>query len=235
MTNPRLAIGIAGILLLITAVSLQAQVCTGFPELRSAPIRVTGEGIVNGNARGLNSTIGGGGRWFGSVSVGLTDYSFLNGSSNDIIVRGGHEFLLGPLSFCPLAATSIYAGPYDVDATGIDFFTFRNDVGAALGTTAVSTPKFSILPTIDLRLAYVRTHASGGPDSISVAAGRTYGIMTAGVGFVINRTVTIRPAFSTPMGLSNVNAGLPFALHNTKPTLSIDFAYCFGRRPANPI
>jgi hypothetical protein len=235
MHKPPVAIGSAGLLLLVFAIGLQAQVCTGFPKLQGTPFRVTGEGLVNGNAKGLNSTLGGGGVWFGSLSVGLTDYTFLNGSSNDIVVRGGREFSLGILSLCPIVSTSIHSGPFDVAATGIDFFTFRYSVGGAAGLSALSTPGFSILPSIDIRLAHVRTHASGGPDTVSVTNGRTYGVMTAGVGFVINGTVTIRPAFSTPMGLRNVNAGLPFELHNTKPTLSIDFAFCFGRKVANPI
>jgi hypothetical protein len=74
-----------------------------------------------------------------------------------------------------------------------------------------------VIPTFGLDIAYDRTKLEVG--AVETTARETYAVVRAGVGFVLNKRISLLPSLGVPLGLDDAD-----------PEFSFVVAYNFGTR-----
>lgn len=130
-------------------------------------------------------------------------------------------------SLCPLGALSVSLGPNDPLLSAVSR---RTEVSLGLGVAAVTIRSHRLSVNLAGSLRVNRLTAKAGNRSAS----DTYWLTTAGVGFVINGSLTIRPNMSVPFGFVPPGAAtyfaVPFGREDGEVSLGISVGINLGRR-----
>jgi len=208
-----------GGLLAVTAVAAQGQTCLGLPSFGRAPMHVS-VGLTTGDDV---TTVGGGLSWgtpaglFGGVNLGLVDIDNVDESA--FVIGGGIGYQMSAastrrtdnvreLQFCPVATLQYQMGPeFEFFDETIDLSALSLSGGVALGVPVEASATFQLIPTGTIALAYTKVTADLGTFG-SGSDTETYGVITLGVGFLMNGTVSIKPYVDIPVGLEGADARL---------------------------
>lgn len=195
-----------------------AQVCTGLAPFERGPMQATAtvakmHGVINvdgGIAVGSRTA-------FARLSAGRNSLQGREKSGLAINGSGGVEFPGGPrqtVRMCLLGALGITAGPRDVvvmDPAGtpvrMDLSSVDWSLGVATGANRSLTRRPLLLPTGSIVIVSTTTRARNTYSGTVSRAHRVFGVMEAGVGVVVARTITIRPMITIPVGLPRASYG----------------------------
>ena len=127
---PRIGlISVVGVLTLVAA-NARAQVCAGFPSLRTFQIggfvQAAGAAAVNSDAASYGGSLSAGRRLFGVLRIGSTHVEAFEDGSLDLSVGAGFEIPLTPdhgVAICPGAEFAVGAGPNNINGTPYDLHT----------------------------------------------------------------------------------------------------------------
>jgi hypothetical protein len=202
--------------LLVAVLPARAQVCAGYARLSDAPIQIEAGTSYTDGASSLGGSVTAGRRLFAGVGLGATWYDRVDGTSFDVGGSAGYEVPLGArAALCPGASVQFSNGP---DAAEVDVRTWGVSGGVSVGWVAAESGRVAVAPSARVSLAWAhRTFDSARLGEFVFRD--TYGVVGVGVGFVVNRTITIRPGLSFPFGLGD-----------SEPTIRIGVSWGFGRR-----
>ena len=207
-----------GTLILLPFLPAHAQACLGLTSLATHPTNLTASVEFTDGAKSFSARFGfGSSIAFGGLSGQIIDYDDFDGTSKGIGVDGGLSFLSGAqrnVTFCPVASLSYTSHP---DLGIADFSSTDGSAGLALGATlnAGATMKvipFGVLQGVYSRFSYDSDVASGSDSD-------TYGILSAGLSFVLTDAFLVRPIANFPLGLEGAD-----------PTYGVGVSFAFGRR-----
>ena len=193
---------------------VSAQVCSGEASFDGAPAR-----FFASTAFGSSEIYHGGvalGRslLFGSVEVGMTTY----GRDETLDYRASFGAQLprrkdarGEL--CPQLLLSLTSAQ-DVHGSGIDYKEMMAGVGVDAGYVAFRKGNTRIAPTVSFGLLGGRIKYNYPDGSHRTRDADAFGILAAGVGFGLNKQLTISPSVAIPLGLSGETPwyGLTFSI-----------------------
>lgn len=222
---------LAAFTVVLISTPARAQVCAGFPSLRDRPFQVGGGAAFTEDVTSFGASFTGGKRFFGTLNVGTTSIEVLNGSSVDLNVGAGYEVGLsqGTVAICPLAGVAVGLGPNNINGTDVDVATRSLTLGVSVGTIAARSPQFAFIPAIFLQLASATTTVYNNVagtvpwPAVRAASGvsesETFGVVGVGLGFVLERVLTIQPAVAFPFGSSASNPafGITVAVNLGRP------------------
>ena len=187
------------------AMHVAAQTCAGAASYASGPMSVGAGLTIQNQAKSYGAEFGLGSPSgpFGAVSLARTDYDNVQGGRTGFGVSGGYAVDMNPaksVQFCPIAGFAYENGPSiptgfgNVDITGhvIGF-------GGSFGGVATSTPTFAFVPFASA--SYMLARANGTFAGTRQSTSQDYEQTEIGAGFVLNRTLTIRPSVAFPIGL----------------------------------
>jgi hypothetical protein len=123
------------------------------------------------------------------------------------------------MQWCPLASVEYQSGPnFDVLGQSFDLSALTIGAGASLGMPIVAGTNWQLIPTGGLALAYTKVSADAGAFG-SGSESETYGIVSLGVGFLMNQTISLKPF-----------VGIPVGLEGSDPRLGIMASFGLGQR-----
>lgn len=205
-----------------------AQTCQGAASFATGPMRA-GAGLTIANQAktygadfGLGSAVGA----YGDVSLGRTEYDNLQNGSAVLGISGGYTMDVNPArsaQFCPIAAFEYQNGPSIPTGFGnnVDVTAHALSFGGAFGGVATSTPTFAFVPYG--AASFVAARGTGTLAGSSQSTSQNYELTEIGAGFVMNRTLTIRPSVAFPVGLAG-----------GKSTFQLAVGFNFGGASAVP-
>jgi hypothetical protein len=209
----RFAHTFAVVFLSSASLAAHAQVCTGSASFRSGPVRIAaGIGVSDGlNSYGASLGAGAPTGIFGSA--GIVRFEFRGNGITSAAVRlnleGGYAIDLTPaksMQFCPLASFGYESEPDSKSVAGtITSSTRLVGFGGSFGRLMPMTPTVDFVPFA--RVQYFTTRTSGGISGFPpVSFSDHYTAVDIGAGFVVNRTLTLQPSVSIPVGLDGGKA-----------------------------
>lgn len=181
------------------------QVCLAQPSLVAGKVTVLATGTFNDATDSFTGTARfAGSRLFGDLTAGVSQYDEFDGSS--FILGGAFGGQITPtagstLRLCPIATVSFGFGPNDIGGSGVDLSQQAVGAGVGIGGVAMRTPSFELIPAGGVQLAWARAKLEGG--GISISESETYGVLNAGLGFALQRVLTITPSVAIPVGLED--------------------------------
>ena len=124
------------------------------------------------------------------------------------------------MQFCPVASFAYQSGPNVQTPVGdISASAHAIGFGGSFGGIVPMSPTLDFVPFAGASFLASRVSASFGGTSES--ASKNYGEVNVGAGFVLNRTLTLQPSVSIPVGLEGA-----------KTSFQIAFAFNFGSSSA---
>ena len=208
----RKTIVLAAVMAFAPVAAARAQACMGGADL--SPMSAGAQlGLDDSNS--LIGTFGMSTRtnWFGAVGLGTVE----DNGGTVLAVRAGRQLKTslqqGKIGVCPVASMA-HQMP-----DGASFNTLK--VGVAFGGTASTSPSLKIRPTGTASIARLGLNIEnpGGPDISDSQIGM---FLDLGVGFVFNKTMSIIPSLSLPIGFDGADE-----------SFNIAFSYGFGSRSAS--
>jgi hypothetical protein len=203
------------------------QVCQGGPSFKEGNMRLGAGATFGDNTKSYGAAFATGSPQgpFASVGLSTVQYDNVSGNGAVVTVSGGWSVDVvpsGAAQLCPLIGFSYQNGPNYSTGFG-DFPTSAHAfaLGASFGGVAMTSPGFDFVPFASFGYYLATGNASGG--GFNVSTNQNYGDLTIGSGFVINRTLTLQPGVSIPVGLEN-----------GKTSFSIAVAFNFGSHNAHP-
>lgn len=208
----RKTILLAAVLAFAPVAAARAQACMGGADL--SPMSAGAQlGLDDSNS--LIGTFGMSTRtnWFGAVGLGTVE----NDGGTILALRVGRQLQQslqqGKISMCPVG-TMAHQMP-----DGASFNTLK--VGVAFGGTASSTPSLKIRPTGTASLGRIGVSIDN-PAGADFSDSQIGMFLDLGVGFVFNRTMSIIPSLTLPVGFDGADE-----------SFNIAFSYGFGSRAAS--
>ncbi len=229
-------------LVLVLSASLAAvaegQTCAGLPSFSKVPAHLSGS-IITGNDI---TTIGGAVTWggvgpFASAGAALVDFDGIDESAFTVGFGVGYQVSasaenrlrrnsvyqpsgnLRGIQFCPVAAFEYQKGPeFDFLGENIDLSAISLSAGLSLGVPIVAGTTLQLIPVGGVALAYTKVTADA-TSFPSQSDSETYGIISLGLGFLMNETLSIKPFVGIPVGLEGAD-----------PRLGIVVSFALGRR-----
>jgi hypothetical protein len=156
---------------------------------------------------------------FGGVSAGGITYDDLDGSTVDVEAVAGLAAPLdsaSPGEVCLVASGDLGFGPHNIGGSDVDASSTTVGLGVRLGYAADVSPQVAIVPTAGLTAAYARSTLTNGTGS-SDTEKRVYGVLSVGVGLVLNSVVSLRPS-----------VGIPLWLEDADPQFAVKLAISLG-------
>jgi hypothetical protein len=207
--------------LLLPAIGAGAQTCFGNARFSSGPVRL-GAGLISSEGAksyGVDLAVGAAAGPFASGAVSRTKYSDIDGSATSFGVTLGYAIDVNStrtVQVCPyldLGHTSV--PDIDVGLSMLESSADAVGLGGSIGGTVPVAPNLDVVPFVGATYAISRYWATldGTTDSIS----ERYGLIDVGVGFVINKVVTVQPQVSLPVGVEGA-----------KSSFALSFAFSFG-------
>lgn len=191
------------LLTLVCSAGASAQVCSGFAPFNEARARVFADAAFSSIAeRYHGGFIYGRSRLFASAEVGMTTFELDEWLDFDVGVGVQVPTLAGGrLQFCPQVFVGSTAGVWtDEFGQRIDYSEKNVSAGASGGYLIARTGRTQIAATATLLLIggrATKTFTSGFSRSTDVGA---YGTAAFGLGFQVNREVTLIPSIAVPFG-----------------------------------
>jgi opacity protein-like surface antigen len=188
----------------MSATVAAAQVCQGDLSFRSSSTHVGGALALSNNATsfGGGMTWGHAQGWYSGASIGMVNYSNLNGNSVGVSGALGYAMPLQAKSkwqVCPNGSLAFGFGPtINVGATSIHTSSQTATMGASFGTAVPMSKTVNLLPFGSVGLGYTRVSAK--QNGTSASSSDTYLLLGAGAGFQITPSLVLRPALSLAAG-----------------------------------
>lgn len=185
------------LLMVWTAATAEAQVCLGAPSLQERHVRVGGGIWGTSDQFGYEAFVTAGRDFFGTFSVGQSEYDPWDGTTIDIGLAAGYDFpaAAGRVSICPRASVGWELGPDNILDTGTYFDASSTSAGVSAGVLATRPgTRIGVIPYVSLGVAHRRTELSG---FFEQEQSDTYGRIGIGVGLQNGRAL-IRPWLSVP-------------------------------------
>jgi len=212
-----LALGVVALF----ATRMDAQTCSGSAAFSAGPIQLgAGLGTSEGfKSYGLDVAAGAKAGPYAWANLARAEYADVDGSATGVGVGAGYAIDLTrarTMQFCPEASISHWSGP------DFDYYTQRVTtsfravaLGGTFGGVVRVAPMLDLVPFVG---AYYRhDRASATLDGATDSQSEEYSEIDVGAGFVINRTLTLRPSVDIPVGLDGAKSELRFS-----------FSYNFG-------
>lgn len=209
----RKTIVLAAVMAFAPVAAARAQACMGGADL--SPMSAGAQlGLDDSNS--LIGTFGMSTRsnWFGAAGLGTVE----NDGGTILALRVGRQLQTslqkGKIGVCPVGSMA-HQMP-----DGMSFNTLK--LGVAFGGTASTSPSLKIRPTGTASVGRIGVNIDnpGGPDISDSKIGM---FLDLGVGFVFNKTMSIIPSLTLPIGFDD------FAVDES---FNIAFSYGFGSRAA---
>ena len=196
-----------------------AQTCMGLASFNTAPVQFTGSGQLTQLKTSVAATAGYG------IPSSLWGVIGLSRSMNDDVeshrlgmsARVGYQVALDPLhriEVCPTVSFGLGLGP---DAPGVDRFGRTASVGVSAGMTWTANPRMHVVPSAGLSYAHGLEKAENATGTTLFRISSSYALLQAGVGIILNSTLSLRPSVEIPFGLDGT------------PTVGFTVGYNFGR------
>jgi hypothetical protein len=200
----------------------EAQTCLGLAPFSAGRVQIGASGDFGNDAKAFSGslTFGSTAGAFGGLSVGTISYDDFDGNTTAVGGSVGWQLPLGTDSraqLCPGAGASYGFGPDNIEGSGTDLSSWNAFFGLQLGFSTGSNPQFRLVPTAGAALAYTKLELEGGFFG-GLEDDETYGIITLGLGFVVNSQVSILPSVDILVGLEDAD-----------PSFGIMAAINFGR------
>lgn len=207
-------IKVAAIAILATAAVAEAQTCMGLAPFSAGRVQIGASGEFGNDTKafGGSLSLGSPAGAFGGVAVGTIAYddSLIDGSTTALGGQLGWQLPVGTADraqICPVAGALFGFGPDDFGGTGgSDFSSWGAFFGLQLGIATGTNPQFRLVPTAGAALTYTKARFEGGLLD-GVEDDDTYGIISLGLGFVLNTNVSILPSVEIPVGLEDADPG----------------------------
>jgi hypothetical protein len=219
MRFPRSLI-VAGLVAFVSTAA-HAQACVGLAPFSSGPVRLDlGVALSDGvHGHGVGFAAGAASGPFASAGVSRVEYTDGTNAATSFDVAAGYSVDLAPkgaAQFCPIAQFTYQAGPdFDTGYGTASVSAHAVGLGGSFGGAVDVAPNFSLVPFA--QAAYVLTGASASLAGYSASDNENHGEIGAGLGLVFNRVLTLQPAVSVPVGVSE-----------GKATFQVSFALNFG-------
>jgi hypothetical protein len=142
---------------------------------------------------------------FAGVSIGTSSYDEVDGNSTEFGAQLGWQLPLGTggvVQLCPVAGAFRSIGE-DMDDIGTDVSSWGVLFGLQFGVLTGTTPQFRIVPTAGAALAYGKSRIESG--LLDFEDDETFGILSVGVGFLVNSRLSLLPSINVPLGLDNAD------------------------------
>lgn len=208
------------VILATTASIASAQICNGSPSFSRGPVRIAGGGSFFDGGRSLGIQIAAGSsKFYGGGGISNVDYDDIEETGTVFGLHGGASVPLGAkgtAEFCPEAGFSRQTGPNFETTSGPWEYTARElYFGGVLGGVVSASPTFEFIPSAGAY--FVSSKGTGTLNGVESWAKETFVNATVGAGFVLNRTLTLQPMISFPIGQEDGD-----------PMFSISIAFNFG-------
>jgi hypothetical protein len=199
---------VAAIAMLATAAVADAQSCLGLAPFSSGRVQVGGSADFGNDGKTFTGSLsfGSPGGAFGGVSIGTTSYDDVEGNSTEFGGQLGWQLPVGTggvVQLCPVGGAFRSVGE-DMDEFGTDVSGWGVFFGLQLGVVTGAKPQFRIVPTAGAALAYGKSKIESG--FINFEDDETFGILSVGVGFLVNSRLSLLPSISVPVGLDDADA-----------------------------
>lgn len=110
-----------------------------------------------------------------------------------------------PMQWCPMMSVDYQSGPnFDILGESFDMSALTVGAGAHLGMPIEAGTNLQLIPTGGLGLAYTKVSADFGP--MGGSESDVYGVMTLGVGILMNQTISVKPFVGIPIGLDGADS-----------------------------
>jgi len=223
--KPPVNLVLAAVLAVVPA-AVGAQVCTGLAPFERGPMHAVATASKMHGVVDVDGGLAIGNRTaFAQLRAGRNSLQGREKAGLAIGGTGGVEFPGGPrqtVRLCFLGTLEITSGPRDVvvlDPTGTpvraDLSAVHWSVGVAAGAKRSLTRRPLLLPTGSVSIVSTTTRAENTFSGDVRHQHRVYGIMEAGLGLVVARTVTIRPMLTIPVGLARASYGASVTVSTT--------------------
>ena len=224
----RSSITLGLLLVSLSPVVVQAQTCLGLPSFARVPAHVSAAVTSGDNLTQLGGRFAFGGSAvgpFASVEASLVDIDGIDegavsiggavgfqiaanspGSASGSRPRNQRSSNVRTMQWCPMMSVDYQSGPeFDFIGETLDLSALTISAGATLGIPFVAGPNMQLIPTGGLALAYTKVSADAGAFG-SGSDAETYGIMSLGVGFLMNETISVKPFVGIPIGLDGADS-----------------------------
>lgn len=211
---------VAAIAMFATAAVADAQTCMGLAPFSAGRVQIGASADFGKDAQAFTGslTVGSPTGPFGGVLIGTVSYD----DTDDKTTGGGGQLgwqlpigTDGGVELCPVGGV-VYSFADDVGGSGTDVSTWNVVFGLQLGVRTGANPQFRLVPTAGAALAYTKAKFEG---FLNFEDDETFGILSLGLGFIVNSRVSILPSIEIPVGLDDAN-----------PVYGIMAAVNFGRR-----
>jgi hypothetical protein len=162
---------------------------------------------------GVNMAVGSKTGTFASANIARAEYSDIDGSGTVVGIGAGYSADLNPaktVQFCPQVSYVHQSGP-DIDfGTGtISTSAYAIGFGGSIGSTVPVSPTLDLVPFGGA--SYIVSHASATMGGTTDSESQNYTDLTLGAGFVFNKTLTLQPAVSIPVGVDGAKSSFQLA------------------------
>ena len=196
---------VAAVVFALTPALVSAQVCMGTAPFAAGPVRIGGIAQFTDGAKTLggSAAFGATSGPFGELHASAVSFDELDESATIYGGQAGHSLGIGAtktVQLCPILSIEFVRGPtFD---TGFGLFDVSGQsVGLGLsvgGVVAGSSASMDVVPFASLTYFNRRSKVTfgGSPETFRDEIGG-FGV---GVGFVVNKVVTIQPSALLPFG-----------------------------------
>jgi hypothetical protein len=203
---------------LLVATPAAAQICAGTASFAAGAARGGASASATKDVKSYGAAFALGQRVgpFGSVELARNEYD-PSGNSTSLAVSAGYAIEAQAnkkVQFCPhLTFGHEFMEDAETPLGTIESSANMFGLGATVGATTALTPTADFVPFASAHYVTVRAKQSVGNSSATFSD--DYLALGVGAGFVLNRTVTIQPAVTVPLGLEGGNAlfTIAFALN----------------------
>ena len=208
-------------LLLAGGTPAGAQTCLGRASFGTGRLQAAGAGAFTSGQQYYELAGGAAtGRFFGFAAARTYSLSRLDKSAFGLAASGGMALPPqwgGRLHICPLATLAARLGPAFEDVVPLDSRGIRFTAGAQVAIGGGGRVRRWI-PAIGAAVARTRETLSA-PDLLDETTTETFGIINAGVGFLLTDRVAAVPSVNFPIGVTGAH-----------PELVVSIAVSFGAR-----
>ncbi|MGQ0537984.1 MAG: hypothetical protein ACT4R6_03480 [Gemmatimonadaceae bacterium] len=212
-------------MLSLCAARASAQYCAGAASFAAGPVRLGAGLAFSDDAKfyAAHLAVGAPQGAFASASIGTVDLDEIDEGSTVFGVNGGYAIRLEqtkPVEFCPVVGFAYASGPdFDDEFISLETSARWFGIGGAIGGVVGRTASVDLVPFAEAVYTSAKVTVKLRADGESATESETEDFVnvTGGLGFVVNRVVTIRPTISYPFGIDDAD-----------PTFGISFAVNLG-------
>lgn len=209
---------ICSTLLFISGIgSAAAQLCSGEPNFNRVPARLFATMGFGSSSFYHGGLAVGRAVLFAGFETGMTTYQ--NDESWDYRINLGAEIARGHdprAQVCPQVLLSLTSGSGDV--SGIDYREQMIGAGINAGFVLYQKGNTRIFPTASFGLLGGRIKYTYSTGTKRTQDADAYGLLTTGIGFGLNKQLTISPTVTVPLGLKGESTwyGVTFSIGKIK-------------------